>query len=237
MSLPVAILAGGLATRLRPLTGQMPKSLIEVAGLPFIVHQLKLLRQNGLTEAVLCLGYLGEQIQAEIGDGQRLGMRITCIFDGPELLGTGGALRRALPSLGNAFFMLYGDCYLECDYQAIEKAFHEKGKLGLMTVFKNMNQWDNSNIVFENGRIVSYNKINRVPEMKHIDYGVSVLQAATLSDYPAGKPFDLVTVYQDLLSQNQLAGFEVYERFYEIGSPAGLEETRRHISEKEHGTS
>jgi len=229
MSLPVAILAGGLATRLRPLTGQIPKSLIDVVGRPFIIHQLNLLQQNGLKEVVICVGYLGEQIQKEVGDGERWALRVKYVFDGPKLLGTGGALRRALPVLGDAFFVMYGDSYLECDYSAIEEAFRKSGRLGLMTVLKNMNQWDKSNIVFENERILRYDKKNLLPEMQHIDYGLGILRAAALKEYPSDTPFDLVKVYQDLLGRDQLAGFEVKERFYEIGSPEGLEETRRHI--------
>lgn len=229
MSLPVAILAGGLAKRLRPLTGRMPKSLIEVAGQPFIVHQLNLLRRNGLKDVVLCVGHLGEQIQKEVGDGARWGLRVTYAFDGPELLGTGGALRHALPELGDAFFVMYGDSYLDCDYLAIEKMFRKISRLGLMTVLENMDQWDKSNIVFENGRIMHYDKKNLLPEMKHVDYGLGILRAAALKDYPPDRPFDLEQVYQDLLARGQLAGFEVKERFYEIGSPEGLEETRRHI--------
>lgn len=237
MSRPVAILAGGLAKRLRPLTGQTPKSLIDVAGQPFIIHQLNLLQRNGLKDVVLCVGYLGEQIQKEVGDGHRWGLRVTYVFDGPKLLGTGGALRRALSMLGDVFFVMYGDSYLECDYLAIERVFYEGGRLGLMTVLKNMNQWDKSNIVFANGRIMRYDKSNRIPEMQYIDYGLGILRAAALKDYPPDMPFDLAQVYQDLLACDQLAGFEVKERFYEIGSPEGLEETRRHISAKEKGKS
>jgi NDP-sugar pyrophosphorylase family protein len=229
MSLPVAILAGGLATRLRPLTEKIAKSLVEVDGKPFIVHQMELLQRNGVTHLVLCLGYLGEQVQAELGDGSRWGMQVDYMFDGPVLLGTGGALRRALPRLGEAFFVLYGDSYLDCDYAAVESAFRASGKLGLMTVFRNTNLWDRSNVVFENGRIQRYDKKNLVPEMKHIDYGLGVLQASALERYPADRGLDLETVYQDLLAQDQLAGYEVSQRFYEIGSPAGLQETRDYI--------
>jgi len=229
MSLPLAILAGGLATRLRPLTEKIPKSLVEVAGKPFIVWQIELLRRNGVAHLVLCLGYLGGQVQAELGDGSRWGMQVDYIFDGPRLLGTGGALRRALPRLGEAFFVLYGDSYLDCDYAAVESAFRASGKLGLMTVFRNANLWDRSNVIFENGRIQCYDKKNLVPEMKHIDYGLGVLQASTLVRYPADRALDLATVYQDLLAQDQLAGYEVSQRFYEIGSPAGLQETRDYI--------
>lgn len=233
MSLPVAILAGGLATRLSPLTGQMPKSLIDVAGQPFIVRQLNLLRRSGLTNVVLCLGYLGEQIQKEVGDGQPLGLHVRYVFDGPKFLGTGGALRNTLPMLGDAFFVLYGDSYLECDYLAVEKAFYKSGCLGLMAVFKNMDQWDKSNIIFEKEQILAYDKKNHIPEMKYIDYGLGVLRAEAFRDFPLDVPFDLVEVYQNLLSRNQLAGFEVNERFYEIGSPTGLKETREYILSKE----
>jgi NDP-sugar pyrophosphorylase family protein len=229
MSLPVAILAGGLATRLRPLTEKIPKSLVEVAGKPFIVHQLELLQRNGLTHIVLCLGYLGEQVQAEIGNGSRWGMQVDYVFDGPILLGTGGALRRALPLLGEAFFTLYGDAYLDCDYTKVESAFCASGKPGLMTVFHNKNLWDRSNVIFENGRIRRYDKKDLVPEMEHIDYGLGVLQASVLERYPADQVLDLATVYRDLLVKDQLAGYEVSQRFYEIGSPAGLQETRDYI--------
>ena len=233
MSLPVAILAGGLATRLRPLTDKIPKSLVDVAGKPFIVHQMELLQRNGVTHLVLCLGYLGEQVQAELGDGSRWGMRVDYMFDGPELLGTGGALRRALPLLGEAFFVLYGDSYLDCDYAAVESAFRTSSKMGLMTVFHNTNLWDRSNVVFENGCIQYYDKKILVPDMEYIDYGLGILQASVLKRYPADHALDLATVYQDLLAQDQLAGYEVSQRFYEIGSPAGLQETREYISKKE----
>jgi NDP-sugar pyrophosphorylase family protein len=229
MSLPVAVLAGGLATRLRPLAEKVPKSLMEVAGKPFIAHQLELLRRNRIRHVVLCLGHLGEQVQAELGNGGRWGIQIDYVFDGPVLLGTGGALRKALPWLEEAFFVLYGDSYLECDYAAIEQAFRAGGKLGLMTVFRNANQWDRSNVVFADGRIQRYDKKTLIPEMSHIDYGLGILQTSVLNRYPADQAFDLATVYQDLLEQNQLAGYEVTHRFYEIGSPTGLKETREYL--------
>ena len=232
MSLPVAILAGGLATRLRPLTEHIPKSLVKVAGKPFAVHQIELLRANGLARIVFCVGYLGEMLQSELGEGSRWGVSLSYVFDGPQLLGTGGALQRALPFLGEAFFVLYGDSYLECDYAAVEQAFRTSGRLGLMTVLCNDDQWDRSNVFFDNGCIMRYDKRLRTPDMRHIDYGLGVLQARALRAYPAGQALDLATVYQGLISQNQLAGFEVMQRFYEIGSPDGLEETRRYLEQK-----
>jgi NDP-sugar pyrophosphorylase family protein len=232
MSLPVAILAGGLATRLRPLTEHIPKSLVQVAGKPFAVHQIELLLRHGFMDIVFCLGHLGEQVQSALGDGSRWGVRLHYVFDGPVLMGTGGALQRALPWLGEAFFVLYGDSYLECDYTAVEQAFRASGKLGLMAVLWNDDRWDRSNVLFSSGRIVRYDKRNRTPDMKHIDYGLGALQARALRAYATDQVLDLAAVYQDLLSRDQLAGFEVTQRFYEIGSPSGLEETRRYLLEK-----
>jgi NDP-sugar pyrophosphorylase family protein len=233
MSLPVAILAGGLATRLRPLTEQIPKVLLDVAGKPFAIHQLDLLRQHGVNDVVMCVGFLGEQVQQTLGDGSQWGMRIRYVFDGPKLLGTGGALRQALPLLGDAFFVLYGDSYLECDYAGVERAFRASGKAGLMTVLRNSNQWDRSNVWFRAGRIMCYDKRNHTPDMQHIDYGLGILSAGIFESYPPDEPLDMATIYQDLLKQNQLHGFEVTRRFYEIGSRAGLAETRQYLGSKQ----
>jgi len=230
MSLPVAILAGGLATRLRDVTGPIPKSLVEVAGKPFVVHQLELLRRQGMTDVVFCVGYLGDQVQAALGDGGRWGMNLRYAFDGPTLLGTGGSLRRALPLLGESFVVIYGDSYLECDYAAVVQAFHTGGKLALMTVFRNADQWDRSNVLFRDGRILRYEKSHQAPDMQHIDYGMGVFSARVFDSYPEGRPLDLATVYQDLIRHDRLAGHEVLQRFYEIGSLEGLAETRRYLS-------
>jgi NDP-sugar pyrophosphorylase family protein len=232
MSLPVAILAGGLATRLRPMTEQIPKSLLEIAGRPFAEHQLELLQRHGLTNIVWCVGYLGEQIRDALGSGRRWSLQLQYAFDGQRLLGTGGALRRALPLLGEAFLVLYGDSYLECDYGAIGQAFVESDQLGLMTVLRNDNAWDRSNVEFTNGQIVRYDKRTQTSEMHHIDYGLGALRAVAFDAYPLDQPLDLETVYQDLLAAKQLIGYEVSGRFYEIGSPRGLEETRQYL---EHG--
>jgi len=232
MSLPVAIIAGGLATRLGEVARGIPKSLIDVAGKPFAEHQLKLLRDYGLLRVVFCVGHLGELLESTLGNGSRWGMCLSYSYDGPTLLGTGGALRRALAVLGDAFFTLYGDAYLDCDYRRIEDAFVASRKPALMTVYRNLNRWDRSNVVFQEGKIIRYDKNNRTLEMEHIDYGLGVFRAAVLAAYPSGQNFDLETVYQDLVSNGQLAGFEVQKRFYEIGSPAGLEETRAYLAGK-----
>lgn len=229
MSLPVAILAGGLATRLRPVTEKIPKALVDVAGEPFAVHQLRLLRRHVIERVVMCIGHLGELVVERLGAEPVAGMRVEYSFDGPTLLGTAGALRRALPLLGAEFGVLYGDSYLDFDYEAAIAAFRASGRPALMTVFRNEGRWDTSNVIFAGGRVRRYDKRNRVPEMAYIDYGFSVLRAASLEELPADEPADLADVLRDLAAAGDLAGFEVRERFYEVGSPEGLEEMREHI--------
>jgi len=231
-ALPVAVLAGGLATRLRPITAKIPKLLVEVAGEPFFSHQLRLLQRAGLTRVVLCVGHLGEQIVARYGDGTSWGMQLDYSFDGEKLLGTGGALIRALPKLGDAFYVLYGDSYLPIDYQAVGRAFLASGKLGLMTVFENREAYDASNVWFEDGRIRLYSKKEKPPQMRHIDYGLGVFRAAAFVACPHDAIVDLAAVQTDLCSRGELAGYEVPERFYEIGSPAGLNELDQMLRHK-----
>jgi len=226
---PVAILAGGLATRLRPLTETIPKSLVEINGEPFIWHQLRLLRDNGIESVVLCIGYLGEMVRESVGNGAAFGLRVEYSFDGPVLLGTAGALKRAIPLLGDSFFVLYGDSYLPCDWKAVGCAFAESGKSGLMTVCLNNNQWDTSNVEFEGGRIVAYNKKLRTPRMRHIDYGLGVLRAAAFTRVPDGEPADLAALYQQLLGEGELAAFEIPGRFYEVGSFDGIQELAQYL--------
>jgi NDP-sugar pyrophosphorylase family protein len=221
----VAILAGGLATRLRPLTETVPKSLLQVNGEPFAVHQLRLLQSKGIRRVVFCVAHLGESIQHAIGDGTALGLQVDYSFDGPALRGTAGAIRNALPKLGDPFFVMYGDSYLPCDYAAVARKFETADVLGMMTVFRNEGEWDTSNVEFEAGEIVAYSKTDRTPRMRYIDYGLGVFRAEAFQSLPAGKACDLAELYADLLRRKQLAAFEVRERFYEIGSPAGLRET------------
>jgi NDP-sugar pyrophosphorylase family protein len=220
--LPVAILAGGLATRLRPVTQTIPKALIEIAGEPFLAHQLRLLARSGFARVVLCVGYLGEQIREFAGNGASFGLEVEYAFDGPQLLGTAGALRRALPLLGDAFAVVYGDSYLPCDYAGALDTFTASGKLGLMTVYANQGRWDTSNVEFADDRILAYDKANRTPRMRHIDYGLGAFRRAALEPLPPDRPCDLTTLYQDLLRRNQLAAWESPERFYEIGSLEGI---------------
>lgn len=222
--LPVALLAGGKATRLGAITQTIPKLLVEVAGEPFFNHQLRLLKAAGLTRVVLCVGHLGDQIVESYGDGSAWGVHLDYSFDGEKLLGTGGALVRALPKLGDAFYVLYGDSYLPIDYAAVGRAFLASGQPGLMTVYENRGAYDTSNVWFEDGRLRLYSKTGKLPQMHHIDYGLSLFRAAAFADAPRDAIVDLATVQSDLSRRGLLAGFELTQRFYEIGSPAGLAE-------------
>jgi NDP-sugar pyrophosphorylase family protein len=230
---PVAILAGGRATRLGAVALAVPKAMVEVAGRPFIDHQLALLRRQGLRRAVLCLGHLGQQVEAHLGDGARHGMALSYSYDGETLLGTGGALRRAGPLLGALFFVMYGDAYLDIDYRAMLAAFHGRAELGLMAVLRNEGRWDRSNVVFRDGRLLRYDKDAPTPDMRHIDYGVALLRGAALDRIPPDKPSDLAALYRDLVAGGLMAGHEVERRFYEIGSAEGLEEARAHLAARE----
>jgi NDP-sugar pyrophosphorylase family protein len=236
--LPVAILAGGLATRLGPLTKDLPKALLPIEGEPFVVHQLRLLRKSGIDRVILCVGHLGEMIEREIGSGSELGLKVEYSYDGPTLQGTAGAIRNALPRLGESFFVLYGDSYLTCDFARIESGFLRSGKLGLMTVFRNEGQWDTSNVEFEDGRILAYSKKNRTPRMRFIDYGLGVFRAEA---FAVSQAADLADVYSSLLQAGELTGMEVEQRFYEIGSHAGLQELGDFLREQknnpDHGDS
>src|ERR1700693_5304765 len=200
------------------MTETVPKSLLEVSGEPFAVHQLRLLQSKGIRHIVFCVGHLGELIQSAIGDGAALGLQVDYSFDGPALLGTAGAIRNALPKLADSFFVMYGDSYLPCDYAAIAQTFKTAGVLGMMTVFRNEGKWDTSNVEFEAGKIVAYSKTDRTPRMRYIDYGLGVFRAEAFQSLPSGKACDLADLYTGLLRRKQLAAFEVQERFYAIGS-------------------
>ncbi len=226
---PVAILAGGLATRLRPITERIPKALLEIAGRPFVHHQLELLARQGISSVVLCVGYLGEMVRDSVGDGTVFGLHVDYSFDGDVLLGTGGALRHALPLLSEQFFVLYGDSYLPSPLAPVQDAFLASGAPALMTVLRNANRWDTSNVEYRAGRILDYNKRAPRPEMEYIDYGLGVFSAEVLNTRPADQPFDLADIYESLSRAGSLAGYVVSERFYEIGSHAGIRETEQFL--------
>jgi len=229
---PVAVLCGGLATRLYPLTSNVPKILLEVAGKPFIFHQLENLREQGVENVVLCVGYLGEKIQEIVGNGEKLGLNIEYSFDGAEQRGTGGAIRNALPKLGGQFFIMYGDSFLCCSFADIQSAFCKQDKLSLLTVFSNQGMWDRSNVFYESGVPLRYNKVKPEPSMSYIDYGLSVFAAEAFEFWADIATFDLADVYSSLCEKQQMSGFEVVNRFYEVGSKDGLREADRFLRKR-----
>jgi len=230
---PLAILAGGLATRLRPITETIPKSLVKVAGEPFLAHQLRLAKRQGFCKIILLTGHLGEQIEAFAGNGARFGLEIAYSHDGSEPRGTGGAVRAAQRYLDEVTFVTYGDSYLDIAVEPIWSRFCASGSAALMTVLHNQDQWDPSNVIFDGTMVRQHDKTaNGQPGVEWIDYGLSVFrtEAITSCDYP--DPFDLSLLTKKLAHEGQLAGHEVSTRFYEIGKPEGLEETAAYLSAK-----
>jgi len=223
---PVVLLSGGLATRMREYTETIPKAMIDIAGKPFIHWQLSMLRDEEVKHVFLCIGHLGEMIEAFAGDGSEYGLKITYSYDGDKLLGTGGAIKKIENILPDTFFVLYGDSYLEIPYEPLVNAFAASGKKGLMTVYENADLYDVSNVIFQNDELITYRKHDKVKEMRHIDYGLGILQKEAFRDFPSDEAFDLAAVYERLVNEKQLFGFEVFNRFYEIGSPEGLAELR-----------
>jgi NDP-sugar pyrophosphorylase family protein len=229
---PVAVLAGGRATRLGALAARVPKCLLEAAGRPFLDHQLDLLERKGVRLVVLLVDHLAQEVERHLAAAPRPGLVITCRRDSPRPLGTAGALRGALPLLGPLFFVLYGDAYLDVDYDAVLADFQRRGgdALGLMTVFHNQGRWQRSNVRFAGGRLIRYDKRAPSPDMEHIDYGLGLLRREALERLPAEAPADLGDLYAALVSEGRLLGHEAAERFHEIGTPAGLAETRAFLA-------
>lgn len=221
---PIVILSGGLATRLRPLTERLPKALVDIGGKPFVHHQLRLLYSRGIRRVVICAWYRGDMIRDYVGNGNRFGVHVDYVFDGDSPLGTGGAVRRALPLLPSPFFVLYGDSYLPCDYSAIQMHFLAGESPALMTVFRNLGEWDTSNVEMVDGRIVQYDKKNRSPRMEYIDYGLGLFTPSVFDGLKEGQSADLAEIYQRLVAKKQLLAYAVPERFFEVGSFDGLRE-------------
>jgi len=219
----VCVLAGGLGTRLGERVANTPKPLLEVAGEPFLVHQLRLLAAHGAREAVLCVGYLGELIEQRIGKRCE-GVSLAYSYDAPELDGTLGAIRRALPLLGERFLVLYGDTYLRIDYRAAARAWRESGLPAMMSVLRNEGRWDSSNALFRGGVVERYDKHRPTADMQWIDYGLGGLTSNALSRVPSSER-DLAVLYGHLAKNGELMGYEASERFYEIGTPGALAET------------
>ena len=227
--LPLAILAGGYATRLGSLTAETPKCLIEIQGRPFVDWQLELLIKNGFSDFVFCVSYKSKAIQEYLGDGSDRGVNIEYSLDGITQLGTGGAIQKAIPKLGKTFGVLYGDSYLPMNYSSVEQDFLISRCQALMTVYKNENQFDSSNVEFVSGKVVNYEKESKNTSMRYIDYGVTFFRETAFQPWADRSSFDLAEVFHQLAIRGQLLGFEVFDRFYEVGSLRGLDEFSRYL--------
>jgi len=227
---PIAILCAGLGTRLLPITRNLAKSMIEINGKPFIAHQLEILKSNGFTDVCICVGYLGNQI-VDFINSKNFGLNIIFAYDGEYLLGTAGSIKKALPLLRDDFFVIYGDSYLELNYESIQQKFIDNKKLALMTIYKNDGKFDKSNVEYKDGKIISYSKEN-TKGMMHIDYGVSVFNKHALDGFDQEK-FDLKEVFLKMLKQNELTSYVAKNRFYEIGSFNGIRELDEYLKNKE----
>ena len=221
MDIQVVILAGGLATRLGELTKNRPKSLVEILQKPFLAYQLELLSFKGITDIVLCIGHLGAQIQEIFGNGNKYGVDISYSFE-DKPLGTAGALKNAESLLDDIFFVMYGDSYLLLDFPKIQSYFMSQNKLGLVTVYKNHDFYDESNMVINGNMVVKYSKTEKTKDMVYIDYGASIFRKEALELVPENHAYSLEDLFIRLIKREQLLAFEVNDRFYEIGSPRGL---------------
>ncbi len=226
------IFAGGLATRLGEVTRKIPKSMVTIAGRPFLEYQLEFLKENRIDDVVLCVGHLGEQIESYFGDGSKYGIRMRYSYEQGQLLGTGGALKNSAALLDDVFFTLYGDSYVSLDFPAVMSFFRKFDKLALMTIFKNYGRYDKSNIAVGGDLVRQYGSAGPEKELIYIDYGVSLFRKEALDMVPAGVPSALGDLFHQLIENKQLLAYEADQRFYQIGSHEGLQEFRELIEGK-----
>lgn len=228
MDIQVAVLAGGMATRLGSLTGSRPKSLVMVDTKPFLEHQIIMLKKSGVNEIILCVGHFAQQIIDYFGDGSDYGVHIIYSIE-QKPLGTAGALKNAEHLLDEIYFTLYGDSFLFLNFHEILSFFMRSQKIGLMTVFKNSGLYDRSNTrIDDDGMVVEYDK-HRETGFKYVDYGLNVFRKKVLEMIPKGEYYTLEQIFNSLIGKRQLISFETKERFYEIGSPAGLIEFQKYV--------
>lgn len=229
----VAILAGGMGTRLRPMTEKIPKPMVEAAGKPFLEHEISLLKQGGILDYVLCVGYRGEQVEEYFGDGRRWGVRVRYSYDGEELMGAAGALKRAEPLLHDRFFVTYGDAYLRADYRRMMAAFVASGSLAMMAVLHNKNRYGNSDLDVRAGRVVRYDKKAGGKGLEWVNFGVSAMRKRALDFIPKGRACGEEEFYGKLIERGELRAYPVRNRFYEIGTPKSLAEFERFFARRD----
>lgn len=226
--LPAVLLAGGRGTRVASLTGDdLPKAMLPVLGRPFIDYKLRQLARAGVPEVVLLVGHAATALEAHVGDGSWHGVAVSYVSDPPELLGTGGALRAALPHLPDAFWLSYADSYLPVEMGPIEDRFRRQEVSALMTVLRNDDRWGPSNVAVNDDRVTAYRKGAPPGTFAFVDYGLLLFRREALCAEPEGERFDLAAVFQRLVGDGLLAAHEVFERFHDIGSPEALAETEQ----------
>jgi NDP-sugar pyrophosphorylase family protein len=220
----MVILCGGLATRLGSLTITVPKSMIKIYDKPFLEYQIEILKKRSLKNIVLCVGHLSEQIEKYFGNGEKFGVNIKYSYDGDKQLGPIGALKNAEELLEEIFFIMYGDSYLDIDFQKMSSYFKDNKKLGLMAVYKNFDKYDKSNLIIKNNIIIGYGEKERTKDMVYIDYGTSILRKKSLNEIPKYTFISTGQFFSKLISKHELLAFEIKKRFYHIGNPDALEE-------------
>jgi len=225
----VVILSGGLATRLNSLRLDVPKSMIEVGGEPFLLHQIELLKKNNLLDIILCIGHLGDQIVNYFGNGERFGVNIKYSWEEDKLLGTGGAVKKAAHLLEDRFIVMYGDSYLDFNYNRYIKYFYGARVLALMAVYLNNDTIDKSNVTYRNGQITNYDKRGKQRLNYYIDYGATILSKKLLNLIPDKEFYDLSDLFTELSNKKMLFGYEISNRFYEIGSVKGIRDFEKYL--------
>ncbi len=233
MGMQTVILAGGLATRLRPLSEKIPKSMIMIHDRPFLEYQLDLLKRSNIDEVILCVGYLSDQIKEYFKNGEGFGIKIKYSDEQKKLLGTAGALKKAEKLLEDEFFVMYGDSYLLIDFKAVMQYFKKHGKPSLMTVYKNYDNFDKSNVAIDGNLVKRHDKTNKTADMVYIDYGLSILNKKVLKNIPTGEFYSLEDLFKKIIVKKELLAFEVSQRFYEVGSFNGIEDFKAYVERVE----
>jgi len=225
-------MAGGMGTRMSRFTKLVPKALIPVSGKPFIRHQLENLGSQGISQVIISTGYLGDQIEAEVKENSPRGMSVTCVSDGPVLLGTGGSLRRLfdMSHLDDIFMFTFGDSFLTLNHNQVANSFDGNRFDALMTVCRNDNGHEMGNAIVLDGCVSLYKKGEQDARMEWIDYGLSIVQSSVLAEYvQADIPSDISSLFEGLSKKGKLQAYLSDERYFEIGSESGLAQLEKYL--------
>jgi NDP-sugar pyrophosphorylase family protein len=225
----VVVLAGGLATRLGSLTDRSPKSMVEIEGHPFIEYQLSMLRRFGANKVLLCIGHMGNQIERFVGDGSRFGLEVSYSDEGRRLLGTAGALKNAGPHLESEFALVYGDSYFTLPIATIWDKFLASKCPAMMVVLKNKGKYGPSNCDVKAGFVAKYAKGSKTESFEYVDFGLVCLKKSLLSSIPGETPADMSVIFSSLVGRKELLAYEVFQRFYEVGSVQGIVEFAEYV--------